>query len=75
MDPHNANARQGILDIAARYAMLADREIARDNFDRARGYVGIGLQLDPANESLRVLKDLSEPMDAGFFDALASLFK
>ena len=75
LDPHNANARQGILDIAARYAMLADREIARDNFDRARGYVGIGLQLDPANESLRVLKDLSEPMDAGFFDALASLFK
>lgn len=75
LDPHNANARQGMLEIAAHYAMLADREIARDNFERAHSYVGIGLQLDPANESLHVLKDLSESTDVGFFDALASLFK
>ena len=75
MDPNDQQAREGILEIAARYAMLAEREIAQDNFDGARGYVGIGLQIDPDNESLRLLQELSEPSKGGFLDALASLFK
>ena len=75
MDPNDRQAREGILEIAVRYAMLAEREIAQDNYDGARGYVGIGLQINPDNESLRLLQELSKPSKGGFLDALASLFK
>lgn len=75
MNPNPQQAREGMLEIATRYAMLAEREIAQDNFNEARSYVGIGLQIDPNNESLRLLEELSEPKLEGFFDALASLFK
>ena len=75
MDPNDRQAREGILEIAVRYAMLAEREIAQDNYDGARGYVGIGLQINPDNESLCLLQELSKPSKGGFLDALASLFK
>lgn len=75
IDPNDQQARKGMLEIATRYAMLAEREIAQDNYDEARSYVGIGLQIDPGNESLRLLRELSERKKAGFLDALATLFK
>jgi tRNA A-37 threonylcarbamoyl transferase component Bud32 len=75
INPDDAQARAGIIEISARYAMLAEREIAQDNFETARSYIGIGLQIDPANEALRLLKELAAPKKVGFFDALASLFK
>ncbi|MCZ6772595.1 MAG: hypothetical protein O7G83_11570, partial [Proteobacteria bacterium] len=75
IDPEDSQARDGILEIAGRYAMLAEREIAQDHFEAARGYIGIGLQIDPHNESLRLLQELAVPTQGGFFDALASLFK
>jgi serine/threonine-protein kinase PpkA len=73
--PDNAAAREGMLEIANRYAILAEREIARDEYETARSYVGIGLQIDPTNESLRVLQDIAAAPAVGFWDALASLFK
>ncbi len=75
IDPEDSQARDGILEIAGRYAMLAEREIAQDHFEAARGYIGIGLQIDPHNESLRLLQELAVPSQGGFFDALASFFK
>ena len=67
MDPNDQQARDGMLEIATRYAMLAEREIAQDNYDGARSYVGIGLQINPDNESLRLLQELSEPRKGGVF--------
>ena len=58
-----------------RSPLRALREIAQDNFEAARGYIGVGLQIDPHNESLRLLQELAVPSQGGFFDALASLFK
>jgi serine/threonine-protein kinase PpkA len=74
MDPDNEDAREGLLAIAARYAILAETEIANDNFERARGYIAIGLQIDPHNEALAVLRDLTSQPEDGFLRALARLF-
>ncbi len=75
MDPDSETARQGLAEISARYALLAEREIAEGNYERARSYVSIGLQVDPNNEALLVLRDLAVPGEGGFFDSLLSVFR
>jgi serine/threonine-protein kinase PpkA len=74
MDPDNEDAKEGLLAIAARYAILAETEIANDDYERARGYIAIGLQIDPHNEALAVLRDLAARPENGFFRTLARLF-
>ena len=75
LDPDNEDAKRGMQRIAKGYAMLAEREVALDHYDRARSYIGIGLQIDPGNEALLVLRDLATPAPHGFLDTLRRLFK
>lgn len=75
MDPSDEVARQGLLQIPARYAILAERDIADNNYDSARGYIGIGLQVDPNNQTLLVLRDLAVTSRVGFFASLVKLFQ
>jgi serine/threonine-protein kinase PpkA len=75
MDPGSETARQGLAEISARYALLAEREIAEGNYERARSYVSIGLQVDPNNDALLVLRDLAVPRDGGFWNSLLSVFR
>ncbi|MEM7540711.1 MAG: serine/threonine-protein kinase [Pseudomonadota bacterium] len=75
LQPNNEKARAGLLDIATRFAVLAEREIAHDNYEKAQGYIRVGLQIDPNNASLKTLKGLAKPDKIGFWDAFASLFK
>ncbi|MGR9089227.1 MAG: serine/threonine-protein kinase [Gammaproteobacteria bacterium] len=75
MDPDSETARQGLAEISARYALLTEREIAEGNYERARSYVSIGLQVDPSNEALLVLRDLAVPGESGFFDSLLNVFR
>jgi len=75
MDPGSETARRGLSEISARYALLAEREIADGDHERARSYVSIGLQVDPDNDTLLVLRDLAVPGDGGFFKAIGNLFK
>lgn len=75
MDPGSEAARQGLAEISARYALLAEREIAEGNYERARGYVSIGLQVDPNNDALLVLRDLAVPGTGGLWNSLRSVFR
>ena len=74
LDPDNAGARAGLKSIAAQCALLAEREIAQNRFAEALSLVGVGLQIDPDNESLRVLHDLADKPQGGFLQALRHLF-
>ena len=74
MDPGSSAARQGMADIASRYALLAEREIAEGDHDRARSFISVGLQVDPRNDTLRVLNELAVPKEHGLRAIVARLF-
>ena len=75
MDPSNEDARRGLLAISASYAILAERAIADGQHEEARRYITIGLQVDPKNQSLLVLRDIATPPERGFFASLFEIFK
>jgi hypothetical protein len=75
MDPCDDAARQGLQQIAARYVILAEREIADGNQDQARSYTAIGLQVDPENASLPALSELAVSTKRNFFAGLLRVFK
>jgi len=56
MDPGNQQARDGIGEIADRYAALARRAADQGNWDRGLTYVDRGLGVDPGNGGLRALE-------------------
>jgi serine/threonine protein kinase len=55
-DPQNAAALQGIVDIAERYAQLAEREMKRSRSQKAMDYIATGLSVDTENRHLWLLK-------------------
>ena len=75
IDPSSEQARQGLLQIAARYAVLAERAIAVNEVELARNYVTIGLQVDPTNSALLMLRDLAVTDKRGVLAALKSVFR
>jgi len=75
LEPDNAAARAGLNEIATRYAMLAERELAQGHGETAQAFIGIGLELDPDNAALAVLRDLMAARKPGFWDALKSFFQ
>ena len=75
LDPANPEAHAGMLAIAARFAILAEQAIAEDRFERARSYVALGLQIDPANRTLQEMREIAQADKVGFWDAVASLLK
>jgi hypothetical protein len=75
LDPGNEAARRGLTEISARYALLAEREIAAGNHERARDYVRVGLQIDPGNTGLKVLHDLAVPAKRGLLASMIDMFR
>ncbi len=75
MDPADEAARQGLLQIAVRYAILAEREIADGNHEQARSYIAIGFQVDPENATLHALNELAAPAKRGILVTVLSVFK
>ncbi len=74
IEPGNPEARRGIVEIANRYALLAERELAGQRYREARAYVGMGLHIDPTNASLLALKPLAENPPRGLLARIADLF-
>ncbi len=56
-DPQNKAARQGIQDVAERYAQLAERELSRSRYQKALDYIATGLSVDAENRRLWSLKE------------------
>ncbi|MBL0714168.1 MAG: hypothetical protein JJV98_10750 [Desulfosarcina sp.] len=57
LDPNNAEARQGIKKVGVRYADLAEKELKRDNPDKAMGFIVTGLEVDATNRRLWALRE------------------
>ena len=56
-DPDNKEAVAGVMKIAAIYASLAEKEINRFRYKKARMYVNRGLSIDPGNSRLLELEN------------------
>ena len=56
LDPKNAKAKEGLTRIALRYSWLAETEIAKYNYSKARMYIRRGLDVEPDNAKLLLLK-------------------
>ncbi len=74
LEPDNRAAYEGILSIAERYAILAERSLANNEMDKTQTYINIGLQINPANEALLSLKSILSTQKTGFWQTLKSLF-
>ena len=70
LDPSNADAIQGIAEIAERFAFLAERALAEGNTASAKGFISVGLQVDPNNPTLAQLKDISDRAERGLWSKL-----
>ncbi len=66
--------RQGLAQIAERFALLAEREIAQDNYERAQRYIKLGLQIEPEHQALRSLDTLTRQRPQGLFEVVSRFF-
>ncbi len=74
-DPNSKAARLGLLNIADRYAILAEQSLANNNYENVDAYISIGLKIDPSNETLLSLRTLNnEIRKRSIFDSFKSLF-
>lgn len=74
LQPDNKKAYDGILAIAERYAILAERSLANNEIDKTQSYINIGLQINPQNEALLSMKSLLSDQKNGFWQTLKSFF-
>lgn len=74
LQPNNRAAYEGILSIAERYAILAERSLANNEGDKTQTYVEIGLQINPSNEALLSLKSIVSTQKTGFWQTFKSMF-
>ena len=74
LEPDSVTAYKGILNIAERYAILAERALADDDIEKTQTYVDLGLQIDPNNDALLSLKSLMKKRDKSLWATLKTLF-
>jgi len=74
LQPDNRAAYEGILSIAERYAILAERSLANNEGDKTQAYINIGLQINPNNEALLSLKSILSTQTTGFWQTVKSMF-
>ena len=74
LQPNNQTAYEGILAIAERYAILAERSLANNEIKKTRTYIDIGLQIDPQNQALLSLQSLVKTNKESIWSKIKSLF-
>ncbi len=75
LDPGNKEARRGREKIADRYAVLAEKEMNGFDYDSARRYITTGLDVDPDNKRLLVLKtEVNKRFDQRVMRSIKNLF-
>jgi len=75
IDPGNSKARSGMISIAERYAILAETELANNEFDKTRSYIEIGLRINPENTTLLSLRKLvASTQERSFLETIKSFF-
>ena len=74
LQPDNRTAYEGILSIAERYVILAERSLASNEVEKTQTYIDIGLQIDPRNQGLLSLQSLLGHQKPGIWQTIKSLF-
>ena len=75
IDENNQQAKAGLLNIAERYALLAEETIANGDIEKGKSYIKIGLQIDPNNKSLHTVQQFVEELDTpSFWDTIQNIF-
>ncbi len=75
INPQSKIARRGILDIADRYAQLAEKALAANDYSKTQAYIDIGLKINPRNATLLSLQQLSEETrQKSFIEILKGVF-
>jgi tRNA A-37 threonylcarbamoyl transferase component Bud32/tetratricopeptide (TPR) repeat protein len=75
LDPTNQTAQAGIREIAKSYALLAEAAVTRGDTAQARAYLAVGRQLDPDNEALQVMTELTAPPRRGLWQMLSGWWR
>lgn len=68
--PEHPGVAAGFRDMAAAYALLAEREIAVGDPRQARAFIALARQLDPANAALPTLSELADSSSGGVWRLL-----
>jgi serine/threonine-protein kinase PpkA len=74
LQPDNRVAYEGILSIAERYAILAERSLASNDINKTQTYIDIGLQINPDNQALLSLQSILSSQETGVWQTLKSMF-
>lgn len=75
INPDNPVARKGLLEIADRYAVLAERSLANNDYAKTEAYIQLGLKINPGNKTLLSLKNLNEQTrNTSFLDIFKKFF-
>ncbi|MGH6636710.1 MAG: protein kinase domain-containing protein [Gammaproteobacteria bacterium] len=75
IDPTDPAAKKGLALVADRFAFLAERKIAENDYNTAQSYISIGLQIDPSNPTLRELNGLVASGRRNLFDTIIDFFR
>lgn len=75
IDPNDQTAKRGLLLVADRFAFLAERKIAENDYGAAQSYISVGLQIDPKNQTLLELRTLAAAGSRSFFDTVLNFFR
>ena len=75
IDPDGESARTGMLEIANRYAFLAEQTLAEGDHKKTEAYINLGLNINPDNQTLLTLKQLNqETKQSSFFERITGWF-
>jgi len=74
LQPGNKDAVNGILAIADRYSVLAEQAMIKNELDKTKAYVDLGLRINPRNEALLAMKNFVKTQDTSLFSTFKKLF-
>lgn len=74
LEPGSPEGVNGILQIADRYAFLAEQAVLNNENEKASAYADIGLRINPRNEALLALKNFSQAQDGSLWTTVKKLF-
>ncbi|MCP4044134.1 MAG: serine/threonine protein kinase [Gammaproteobacteria bacterium] len=75
MDPGNLQAQEGIMEVANRYAAMAEDQLRKKNYDLAENYISQGLGVAPNNKHLQVLRSNTQLREKSLIESIMELFK
>ena len=74
LEPANKDAINGILEIANRYSILAEQAMIKNEVEKTKAYVDLGLRIDPRNEALLAMKTFVKTQDSSLLTTIKRVF-